>query len=345
MKKQLLFIALCVTTFLNAQSITITSAITTAEAGSTVTVDYTYTSTNASNYIYCGLNLYTETTWESFVVGGEAAQSGAGTEVTGSISFTIPSSTALTADLASLENYKISIEMKEDTNWTLLADDYPTTELTIVAAGTPSTDSIKITPAITTAEVGSTITVNYKYTSTAPSNYIYCAINTYSDETFDVWKATVVSGEATASSAGTDVTGSFSFTIPADLTLSSDLVSPENYKISIEMKEDSGWSLVADEFPTAEIAIVAAGTLSTNDVQTKLNNITVYPNPTKNTLQIKGVNSLDISNVKIVNILGKEVYSFQLKNSNIDVSNLNAGIYIVTIQADTKFKRMKFIKN
>ena len=55
MKKQLLFIALFITSFINAQSMEFTSAeLTTAEVGSTITVNYKYTST-VSAQVYCAL--------------------------------------------------------------------------------------------------------------------------------------------------------------------------------------------------------------------------------------------------------------------------------------------------
>lgn len=200
--------------------------------------------------------------------------------------------------------------------------------------------SIEFTSAeLTTAEVGSTITVDYKYT-VAADGYIYCGISLQDDWS---WTAEIASAELVNAVAGTDVTGSFNLIIPAETELTSNLTGNFNYKIYLELKQNpSNW--LSGAYPSTWIDLVAAGTLSTNDVQTKLNNITVYPNPTKNTLQIKGINSLDISTIKIVNILGKEVYSSHLKNSNIDVSNLTAGIYVITIKSDTKFKRMKFIK-
>jgi hypothetical protein len=205
-----------------------------------------------------------------------------------------------------------------------------------------SAQSIEFTSAeLTTAEVGSTITVDYKYT-VAADGYIYCGISLQDDWT---WTSEVANGELTTAVAGTDITGSFNLTIPAETTLTANLTGDFNYKINIELKQtpdQSTW--LAGAYPSTWLDFVATGTLSTNDVQPKLNNITVYPNPTRNTLQIKGVNFLDISKVKIVNILGKEVYSSHLKNSNIDVSNLNAGIYIVTVESDEKLKRIKFIK-
>jgi hypothetical protein len=202
--------------------------------------------------------------------------------------------------------------------------------------------SIEFTSAeLTTAEVGSTITIDYKY-SVAADGYIYCGISLQDDWT---WTSEVANGELITAVAGTDITGSFNLTIPAETTLTANLTGNFNYKINIELKQTSDQSTwLAGAYPSTWIDFVAAGTLSTNDVQTKLNDLALYPNPTKNTLQIKGINSLEISKVKIVNILGKEVYSSLFKKSTIDVSSLNSGIYIVIIESDNKIKRMKFIK-
>lgn len=63
----------------------------------------------------------------------------------------------------------------------------------------------------------------------------------------------------------------------------------------------------------------------------KATNIEVYPNPTRDFLTIIG----DISNiqsVKIFNLLGEEVYASNSKETYLDISKLNAGVYIVNVE-------------
>lgn len=129
---------------------------------------------------------------------------------------------------------------------------------------TPPTPSIAINSNLTSAEAGSTVSVNYKYSSPVADNYIYCAINRYGDATFNNWEATLVSGQVASAAGGTDVTGSFLFTIPTDATLSANLTSPKNYKLVIEMKEKVNWTVLAEQKVDVEINIIASGTLTSN---------------------------------------------------------------------------------
>ena len=133
MKKKLLFIALCISSFLNAQSISFTSAaLTNAEIGSTITVDFTY-SISADGYIYSAIELQDDFTYQSTIVDAELNPAVAGTDVTGSFTFTIPESTTPTSDLTGNLNYKIKIELK-DGSFSYLAGQFPATEINITSS-------------------------------------------------------------------------------------------------------------------------------------------------------------------------------------------------------------------
>ena len=202
-----------------------------------------------------------------------------------------------------------------------------------------SAQTIEFTSAeLTTAEIGSTITVDYKYTIAA-DGYIYCAIELLDDW---AWSANVASAELTTAVAGTDVTGSFDLTIPEGTTATADLTGNLNYKLKIELKQNpSDW--LAGAYPATQINITAS-TASVNGVDSFLSDIKIYPNPVKNNIYVKSSNYLNISNVKITNLLGKEVYSSTFLKNRVDVSNLNTGIFILTIQSENKSKNIKFIK-
>lgn len=83
------------------------------------------------------------------------------------------------------------------------------------------------------------------------------------------------------------------------------------------------------------INVVAEGVLSTQSFNA-LGTISMYPNPTDERLnfdyQLQNIEKL---NIKIFNLLGKEVLAKQiLKNdASILVSNLNSGIYVVRISS------------
>ena len=63
----------------------------------------------------------------------------------------------------------------------------------------------------------------------------------------------------------------------------------------------------------------------------KTNLITVYPNPTANSLKFNGINHSESYTVTIFKLLGSSVLSQITKITSIDVSNLGAGNYIIKI--------------
>ena len=198
--------------------------------------------------------------------------------------------------------------------------------------------SIEFTSDISTAEIGKTIKVDFKYT-VAADGYIFCGINLLNDWT---WVSYVGGGDLSPAPAGTDVAGSITFTIPEGTTPSSSLTGQLNYKINIELKT-STFDWLAGAYPATPINLTAAS-LSTNNFEKDL--ISVFPNPANDLLQLRGIENTKISQVSISNVLGKKVFATSnLKNNSIDISNLNAGIYILSISSENSQKRMKFIKN
>jgi len=71
-------------------------------------------------------------------------------------------------------------------------------------------------------------------------------------------------------------------------------------------------------------------------------NISIYPNPTNNTLFISG-NETPIT-VAIYNVLGKEVL-FIKNTDNINVQALPSGVYMIRISDGVGQTNRKFIKN
>jgi hypothetical protein len=75
-------------------------------------------------------------------------------------------------------------------------------------------------------------------------------------------------------------------------------------------------------------SVIGLPTIEKEDI-----NLRIYPNPTNSTLNIDlGENTYSNSNynLRIVNMLGKEVYQSGFKNQ-INVSNLTSGVYILYI--------------
>jgi Secretion system C-terminal sorting domain len=98
------------------------------------------------------------------------------------------------------------------------------------------------------------------------------------------------------------------------------------------------WSPNIDKF---RLALVSG--LGVEDK--KINTSTIYPNPTKNSWNIK-TQSAAISEISIFDMLGKKVMSLQ-PNSNetlIDGSNLEKGLYLSQITTETGVETFKLIK-
>jgi hypothetical protein len=68
--------------------------------------------------------------------------------------------------------------------------------------------------------------------------------------------------------------------------------------------------------------------------------VKIYPNPTRNILYLKG---LDGVNIRVLNVLGTQIYKGIYKSS-LDVSTLPEGVYLIDFMKDKKMYRTKFIK-
>lgn len=84
-------------------------------------------------------------------------------------------------------------------------------------------------------------------------------------------------------------------------------------------------------------------TLSTDDFFK--NNFAVYPNPTRDVLNVSNVNSLEITDATITDINGRIVKEFRSSIASINVSDLNAGIYFLKINTLEGLGTTKIVKN
>ena len=77
--------------------------------------------------------------------------------------------------------------------------------------------------------------------------------------------------------------------------------------------------------------------------------VTIYPNPTNGIFNIDFKN--DVNSIRVVDILGKVVYSEKIASASadttkrIDLSNLNNGLYIVSVTNDNGTSNYKVILN
>jgi hypothetical protein len=74
------------------------------------------------------------------------------------------------------------------------------------------------------------------------------------------------------------------------------------------------------------------------------NLFSLYPNPTSSILNITNSDNLDIKNISVVDVNGRTVKNQAGSLTQINVSDLNAGVYFVTIEAAEGKNTNNFIK-
>jgi hypothetical protein len=72
-------------------------------------------------------------------------------------------------------------------------------------------------------------------------------------------------------------------------------------------------------------------------------NFFVYPNPTNSVLNFTNPQNIDFSSISVIDIAGKEI-KVQRNNNQIDVSNLQSGVYFIKFIAADKSSVKKFVK-
>jgi hypothetical protein len=95
------------------------------------------------------------------------------------------------------------------------------------------------------------------------------------------------------------------------------------------------WKLI---IPTARIATVQKTAISAE------NRLTLYPNPATETIYVSS-RELAGASVSVVNVAGNRVINTVITANSIDVSKLQPGVYIITINKGGKTIVKKFVKN
>jgi hypothetical protein len=97
---------------------------------------------------------------------------------------------------------------------------------------------------------------------------------------------------------------------------------------------------------TGSMTASACSTLGLDEV-TLSHNISIYPNPAKNSLNIIATSNLQLELATIYDVRGRQVISKELNSSNslntIDVTQLQTGVYFIKIDLDTISTTKKFI--
>ena len=151
-------------------------------------------------------------------------------------------------------------------------------------------------------------------------------------------------GELVFSKATSTTTpASGAFTVPATATLGATRMRVSmKYNGTPTSCETLSYGQVED-YSVNIVTTTAISTIADNSSNEILTTISLYPNPTKDVLNIE-TNSATKLNYSVVNYLGQVVKTGSIENNLINVSNLNAGIYILEVNDGQKSVTKKFIK-
>ena len=119
----------------------------------------------------------------------------------------------------------------------------------------------------------------------------------------------------------------------------SDLVAGDTFAKNVNIYFDYNFPIVTNTAMT----VIAA--LSVQDFVFS-NYFNLYPNPTKNTLNIAVKENIEISSINIYNTLGQLVLVIPnaQNTKTVDVSSLTAGNYFIKINSDKGTSNTQFVK-
>ncbi len=83
----------------------------------------------------------------------------------------------------------------------------------------------------------------------------------------------------------------------------------------------------------------------TNNDSDNLNMLSIYPNPAESFINLELSSDINVYDVSVIDLMGKEVYnSNSLTSMRIDISNLEIGNYIIVVNSDSGMQLGKFVK-
>lgn len=100
--------------------------------------------------------------------------------------------------------------------------------------------------------------------------------------------------------------------------------------------------VISDPAINTPLEVIEGATLSLEN--SFVNDLVIYPNPTKDVLKISSTESLQDAIYTIFDINGRRILNSKLNQNTIDVSALNTGNYILRIVSGSSIKSQKFIK-
>lgn len=108
---------------------------------------------------------------------------------------------------------------------------------------------------------------------------------------------------------------------------------------NIDISEDPAGT--ADYLAASNTSSFNFASLSTREVE--LNEVSIFPNPVKNTLNIKGLDT-ELSKIEVYNIAGQVVMTNTTNLQSVNVNALSNGVYFAKLYTEATSKTIKFIK-
>ncbi|MFN3756338.1 MAG: T9SS type A sorting domain-containing protein [Flavobacterium sp.] len=102
-------------------------------------------------------------------------------------------------------------------------------------------------------------------------------------------------------------------------------------------------TMTAINFPNAHLVLSVTGsTLSLND--SKLNQISVYPNPSKGDFTVSLPVGVSIEKASVVDMLGKQMSISIDANNSFSISQFNSGVYLLNIETSEGVLNTRIVK-
>ncbi|GAA0871457.1 hypothetical protein GCM10009117_06030 [Gangjinia marincola] len=116
------------------------------------------------------------------------------------------------------------------------------------------------------------------------------------------------------------------------------ILSPGDYQIVITVEDD------ASNTQECAFVLTVQNVLGIDDAANEINELTIYPNPVKDALQISNLQNLTLEQITIYDITGKELLKRTGVNTSLDVSMLSPATYFILIKTTNGRIVRKLIK-
>lgn len=180
-------------------------------------------------------------------------------------------------------------------------------------------------------------------TGSSLSVYVKSLSNSYGLEKYKIG-VYVGSGTPTVDADFVILSGPLTLTAPyavwSERVQSLSAYDGQTIRIGINNRTEDAYMFMVDDFK------ITAATLSTSDFTSS--KFSVYPNPANNVVSITNSANIQISKVAITDINGRTVKSLTLNGvteSQINISDLNAGVYFMNIDTNEGTATKKMIKS